>query len=137
MSYGGRVLPMTTKSRPVGLLERWPEMLAHPRPIPEAFVVMRRWKSAHGAWRLTRRAVLALYIVTSLAVVVQRGILGPQHNVFRIFRQSFWHLLGGRNLYAAYPAEQGSAAGDLFKYSPTAALLFAPFAAPPYGFALF
>jgi hypothetical protein len=81
--------------------------------------------------------IVALYALTALFVTLQRGVLGPQHNVFKIFRQSFWHLLAGRNLYAAYPLEQGGAAADLFKYSPTAALLFAPFALPPYGIALF
>jgi hypothetical protein len=68
---------------------------------------------------------------------MQRGLLGPQHNVLKIFRQSFWHLTSGRNLYAAYPNEQGLASSDLFKYSPTAALFFAPFAAAPYSLALF
>src|SRR4029077_2129625 len=73
---------------------------------------------------------------TAVAVVVQRGVVGRQHNVFKIFRQSFKHLVAGRNLYAAYPSEQGGAADDLFKYSPTAALGFAPFAFPPYALAL-
>jgi hypothetical protein len=41
-------------------------------------------------------------------------------------------LLAGRDLYAAYPAEHA----DLFKYSPTVALLFAPFAVTPFGVAL-
>lgn len=105
---------------------------------------MRRWTSAPRALELSspqlstwRRSVIALYVATCGAVVVQRGILGPQHNVFKIFRQSFWHLLAGRNLYAPYPAEQGGLPADLFKYSPTAALFFAPFAVPPYGIALF
>src|SRR5438105_7168066 len=97
---------------------------------------MSRWISALAAGRSARRAVVGLYVATSVAVVVQRGIMGPQHNVFKIFRQSFWHLVAGRNLYAAYPGEQGGAPADLFKYSPTAALFFAPFALPPYGLAL-
>jgi hypothetical protein len=81
--------------------------------------------------------VIALYVATAFAVVLQRGVLGPQHNVFKIFRHSFWHLVAGRNLYAAYPMEQGGAPADLFKYSPTAALLFAPIAVLPYSLALF
>jgi hypothetical protein len=86
--------------------------------------------------RTWRRALIALYTATALVVVLQRGILGPQHNVFKIFRQSFRHLVAGRNLYAPYPNEQGKAQDDLFKYSPTAALSFAPFALPPYSVAL-
>ena len=97
---------------------------------------MRSRVTALAAGQPLRRAVVALYVATSVAVVLQRGIIGPQHNVFRIFRQSFWHLVAGRNLYTAYPSEQGGAPADLFKYSPTAALFFAPFALPPYGLAL-
>ena len=92
--------------------------------------------SARARVRTWRRALIALYIATALFVVMQRGILGPQHNVFKIFRQSFRHLVAGRNLYASYPTEQGKASDDLFKYSPTAALSFAPFAVPPYSVAL-
>ena len=105
---------------------------------------MRSWTSAPRALELSsphlsrwRRIVISLYAATCGAVVVQRGILGPQHSVFKIFRQSFWHLVAGRNLYAPYPLEQGALPADLFKYSPTAALFFAPFAIPPYGLALF
>ena len=105
---------------------------------------MRSWTSAPRALELSsprlstwRRSVVALYVATCGAVVVQRGIIGPQHSVFKIFRQSFWHLLAGRNLYAPYPVEQGGLPADLFKYSPTAALFFAPFAVPPYGVGLF
>lgn len=83
------------------------------------------------------RLVIALYVATAALIPLQRGVWGPQHNVFKIFRQSFWHLLEGRNLYAAYPHEQGAGAADLFKYSPTAALLFAPFASLSYPVALF
>src|SRR5690349_10862668 len=86
--------------------------------------------------RAAMRAIITLYVLAAPVVVVQRGVVGAPHNVFRIFRQSFWHLLAGQNLYAAYPAEQGGAPADLFKYSPTAALLFAPFAIPPYSLAL-
>ena len=90
--------------------------------------------TAQPPWRW---GVVALYAATSAGVVVQRGVLGPQHSVFKIFRQSFWHLAAGRNLYAPYPTEQGGLPADLFKYSPTAALFFAPFAAVPYGVGLF
>jgi hypothetical protein len=97
---------------------------------------MRRWKGTFTAQPPWRWGVICLYAATSVGVVVQRGVLGPQHSVFKIFRQSFWHLVAGRNLYAPYPAEQGGLPADLFKYSPTAAFLFAPFAALPYSVGL-
>ena len=98
---------------------------------------MKRWDLSAASMRPRHRYIVALYGLTCVAVVVQRGILGPQHNVFKIFRRSFWHLASGQNLYAPYPLEQGGGAADLFKYSPTAALFFAPFALSPYGIALF
>lgn len=53
-------------------------------------------------------------------------------NNFLIFRAAFEHLLTGRDMYVLHPAEHA----DLFKYSPTFALLFAPFARLPYNIAL-
>jgi hypothetical protein len=85
---------------------------------------------------LPRRAIaseifwLAVYIVTAL---VATGIcLERRCNNFLIFRSAFEHLAAGSNLYASYPAEHA----DLFKYSPTFALLFAPFARLPFSLAL-
>src|SRR2546423_9664965 len=68
-------------------------LVVHPRPTAEAIFVMRSRVTALAAGQPLRRAVVALYVATSVAVVLQRGIVGPQHNVFRIFRQSFWHLV--------------------------------------------
>lgn len=48
-------------------------------------------------------------------------------NNFIIFKNSFFHLIQHHSLYGAYDAEQY----DLYKYSPTFALLFAPFAVLP------
>jgi Glycosyltransferase family 87 len=48
---------------------------------------------------------------------------------FAIFRNSFFHLIHHQDLYARFDAEQW----DLYRYSPTFALLFAPFAVLPYG----
>jgi hypothetical protein len=48
-------------------------------------------------------------------------------NNFLIFRTATEHLLRGSDLYVAYPARNF----DLFKYSPTFALAFWPFAALP------
>ena len=52
---------------------------------------------------------------------------------FEIFRTAARHLAEGRDLYAEYP----EAHSDRFKYSPTFALLFAPFAWLPWPLALF
>jgi hypothetical protein len=71
-----------------------------------------------------------VYVIIAL---IATGICaGRQCNNFIIFRSAFDHLLAGRDLYAAYPAEHA----DLYKYSPTFALLFAPFALLPFGIAL-
>jgi hypothetical protein len=51
-----------------------------------------------------------------------------RHNNFLIFRAASRHLVAGSDLYAAYPAEHA----DFYKYSPTFALLFAPFAYLPF-----
>ncbi len=54
-------------------------------------------------------------------------------NNFLIFRAAYAHLAGQRILYLPYPREHA----DLFKYSPTFALLFAPFSRAPFAVALF
>ena len=72
-------------------------------------------------------ATIALMVV---ALTAQRSFFPHPHWTFRIFRSSFWHLIQQRNLYAHYAGQ------DYFKYSPTAALLFAPFAAPPFAIGL-
>ncbi|HEX8725015.1 MAG TPA: glycosyltransferase family 87 protein [Gemmatimonadaceae bacterium] len=72
------------------------------------------------------RWLLGLYLVSALVIAVQRLQPPPEYN-FLIFRAAFHHLRAGQNLYAAYPAEYA----DYFKYSPTFALLFAPFALLP------
>jgi hypothetical protein len=51
---------------------------------------------------------------------------------FEIFRTASHHLVSGQDLYAEYPAEHT----DRFKYSPTFALLFQPFAWLPWPIAL-
>jgi hypothetical protein len=73
-------------------------------------------------------ACSALYLASAVLVGIQHGVL-IHENTFAIFRASFPHLVHGRDLYAAYPAEYR----DLYKYSPTFALLFAPFAVLPFA----
>jgi hypothetical protein len=108
------------------------------------------------AWRW-RRVLVALYLLVAfadaagktlaassdLARTVSRvlhptaarrvtGAPAPRGN-FEIFRAASRHLAAGKDLYAHYP----DALQDQFKYSPTFALLFAPFAWLPWPIALF
>lgn len=50
-----------------------------------------------------------------------------KYNNYLIFKESFWHLLEKKNLYELYLNEHW----DYFKYTPTFALLFGPFALMP------
>lgn len=72
----------------------------------------------------------AAIAVMVLALTAQRSLYPHDHWTFWIFRASFWHLLHQQDLYARYGRH------DLFKYSPSAAVLFAPIAFPPYALAL-
>jgi hypothetical protein len=69
---------------------------------------------------------LLIYLASALAVAVQRTLFSPENN-FRILRTASAHLIAGQDLYAAYPGIHA----DFFKYSPTFALLWAPFALLP------
>ena len=72
--------------------------------------------------------IAALWILAVIAATVQQGIQ-HQNNNFLIFRAASLHLLHGQDMYAAYPALHL----DKFKYSPTFALLFLPFAVLPFA----
>ncbi|KAA0991344.1 glycosyltransferase family 87 protein [Dyadobacter aurulentus] len=62
-----------------------------------------------------------------LKTFVEGGRLYTAYNNYIIFKQSFFHFLEGKDLYIEYLDEQG----DLFKYSPTFALVFGVFALLP------
>ena len=81
--------------------------------------------------RAQRRWLLALYVIAAVAVSVRRGIL-EFPNDYAIFRYSFYNLLSGRDLYVLHPEQ----ARDLFKYSPSFAVLFGPFAIAPFAIGL-
>ncbi|MCC7194627.1 MAG: DUF2029 domain-containing protein [Gemmatimonadaceae bacterium] len=109
----------------------------HPEPPPADI------RRAHAAGQLThhprrrvdariRLCILATFLALAGVATVQRGVLTQGHATYPIFRQSFVHLSEGRDLYARYPAEQGTEDRDRFKYNPTAALFFAPFAYTPF-----
>lgn len=86
----------------------------------------------------SKNLVLVLYLL-AIIFVVGRNLILPwgdlfntgghysHYNNYIIFKNSFWHLIHGQNLYAQYPLDQY----DVFKYTPTFAVLFAPFSAVP------
>jgi hypothetical protein len=84
--------------------------------------------------RISARSwLLALYIVTIIVVAIGKayGHRGPDNN-FLIFRWSFLNLASGHDMYAAQPQHHA----DLYKYSPSFAVLFAPFALIPFSISL-
>ena len=78
------------------------------------------------------KCLLIVYVAAALVVTIQRGVF-QFANDFAIFRASFWNLIAGRDLYVLRLDQ----AHDYFKYSPSFALLFAPFAALPFAVGLF
>jgi hypothetical protein len=76
--------------------------------------------------------VAVLWLGAIIGATVQQGGV-HNHNNFLIFRAASRHLIAGSDLYTLYPAEHA----DLYKYSPTFALLFAPFAFLPLLPAMF
>ncbi|MDP9206213.1 MAG: DUF2029 domain-containing protein [Gemmatimonadota bacterium] len=80
----------------------------------------------------SQRWLLVIYVSAVLFVTIQRGVFGFP-NDFAIFRASFWNLIAGRDLYVLRLYQ----ARDRFWYSPTFALLFAPFAVLPFLVGLF
>lgn len=119
-------------------------------------VRIRAWWTSTPLPRL-RTLLLGLYLITALADALGKALAAtpafnramasrvqgghadeireaarPSGN-FEIFRTASVHLFEDRDLYAEYP-EQHS---DRFKYSPTFAMLFAPFAWLPWPLALF
>ena len=78
--------------------------------------------------RQLRIATWAMAGVWLGAVIVASLQAAARHNNnFEIFRTSWHNLVAGRDLYVASVNHQ-----DFFKYSPTFALLFAPFAIVPF-----
>ncbi len=65
--------------------------------------------------------------LADLKTFVEGGNLYTAYNNYVIFKQSFLHLLEGKDLYILHPTEQW----DLYKYSPTFALFFGMLAILP------
>lgn len=85
-------------------------------------------------------AILALYIVIAVIVSIQLVSLGTNqqfndssnafytsYNNYIIFRQSFFHLIEGKDMYILHPTEYY----DLYKYSPSFGLFMGLFAYLP------
>jgi hypothetical protein len=81
--------------------------------------------------RAIAAAIAILWVAAIIGATIQQGVV-HQNNNFLIFRAASWHLLHDQDLYAAYPALHF----DYYKYSPTFALLFLPFALPPFWVAM-
>lgn len=97
----------------------------------------------HSTDRLLRMLARPSVLVSVLALItvvvsVQSVLIGPRtfveggplytdYNNYVIFRQAGTHLLAHQPLYVLYPAEHW----DLYKYTPTFALAFIPFAQLP------
>ena len=75
--------------------------------------------------------VASLWVIAVVAATIQQGV-AQQNNNFLIFRAASIHLLHGQDLYAAYPALHF----DFYKYSPSFALLFLPFAVLPFALSM-
>ena len=89
-------------------------------------------------WITGNKVILILFIATAIVATAQSLLLGPKtyepggieynkYNNYTIFKQSFYHLLDGKDLYAHYPSEHW----DIYKYSPSFSLLFGTFAVMP------
>src|SRR5690242_5318202 len=83
---------------------------------------------ASAAEARPNRIVLALYVASAVFIAFQQAVLRHSNN-FSIFRTATYNLIAGRDLYAANPEQHF----DYYKYSPTFALLFAPFAYLPFA----
>lgn len=83
-------------------------------------------RAAAAAGWLQRHWLAGLYVLLAVGVTVQRLVLHKQ-NVFRIYSGAFHNFVGGLNPYAAHPDQYR----DFFRYSPTFALAFGPFAVVP------
>ncbi len=80
----------------------------------------------------TKQSVLFIFLLMAIVASLQSlngsmkmlgGQLATRYNNFIIYKNSFFHLIHGQNLYAWYPAEYW----DQYKYMPTFATFFSFF----------
>ena len=89
--------------------------------------LMSKWQSLKNTL-LKQGVIFWLYIIVAAIASLHLVLLGTHHefegrmyteyNNYIIFKNSFYHLLEGKDLYILYPNEQW----DLYKYSPAFAL---------------
>ena len=90
-------------------------------------------------WWLAGLLTLIVAIITAQSLLLEPGPVVPgglpytHYNNYLIFKQSWFHLIHYQDIYQLYPAE----VWDLYKYSPTFSLLFAPLAYLPDAVGLF
>ncbi len=96
-------------------------------------------KKVFGKFYSNPTIVVVIIALVTLGISIQVALIAPpkvfeangpiytHYNNFVIFKNSFFHLVQGTDLYRLYPNEYA----DLYKYSPTFALLMAPIAAMP------
>ncbi len=97
---------------------------------------MNNWQKLHNSL-LQHKLILGIYIIAAVVASVHLVSLGTNHeflgrlyteyNNYIIFKNSFFHLLSGKDLYILYLDEQW----DLYKYSPAFALFMGLFACLP------
>ena len=75
-------------------------------------------------FRIASYAMAFVWIAAVVVIALQAA--ARENNVFLTFRASWYNLAEGRDLYQLNPSHY-----DYYKYSPTFALLFAPFALLP------
>jgi hypothetical protein len=81
---------------------------------------------------LKRQTVYLIFFIVINALNIQ-SVLTGRMNVWKIFRQGFFHLAAHKDLYAFYPQEYF----DSYLYSPSFAAMFAPFSLLPNYIAYF
>lgn len=97
---------------------------------------MNKWQ-LFKEFALRPRTILIVYMLIALLITLQRVAMGLNYNFsggvyshynnYLIFKQSWFHLLAGKDLYILYPAEYW----DLYKYSPAFALFMGSMAYLP------
>lgn len=97
-------MPITTRSTP----SRWQRLRHHSVTLPAVYTL------------LTVAATVVQFLKSS-------NLPYTNYNNYIIFRNAFYHLLQGQDMYILHVVEQY----DLYKYSPTFALLMGPLAVLP------
>src|SRR5882672_1503133 len=85
-------------------------------------------------WSRLRRGSnwpLAAYLLATVLVTLQKGVVTGHAGNYFLFRQTFYRLTSGGDIYNPPLGEMTG-----FLYSPTFALLFAPFAIWPFSLGL-